>query len=294
MAAKSKIKKLFTALWITLAGVPLLLIAAITIVLSSETAQTYVAEKVAAHLSEKSGADITISKVFINLFKLSVDFKDLYVADLNHDTLLYAGSIEARLKSFGISQNYYHIAQAQVRNVVLNMIADSSGNYNYSFLFSDNDSLQVDTSTSDTKFKIEVGKLMLANINYRLISKTPAGNSPIMDFDNLQLSGVTLLGKNFMINEKTEISLQIDSLTAKEHCLTKAYCLRILYFALLIPTLAPTVLIFIAIVLTIFQIFATKLFSEQKSTRGRGYVLTISAVLPNLSMDMALRRISAP
>ncbi len=218
MAAKSKIKKLFTALWITLAGVPLLLIAAITIVLSSETAQTYVAEKVASHLSEKSGADITISKVFINLFKLSVDFKDIYVADLNHDTLLYAGSIEARLKSFGISQNYYHIAQAQVRNVVLNMIADSSGNYNYSFLFSDNDSLQVDTSTSDTKFKIEVGKLMLANINYRLISKTPAGNSPIMDFDNLQLSGVTLLGKNFMINEKTEISLQIDSLTAKEHC----------------------------------------------------------------------------
>ena len=218
MATKSKIKKVFTALWVTVAVVPLLLVGAVTAFLSSEKVQTFVAEKVSSKLSEKTGTEISISKVFINLLRLSVDLKDIYVADLNHDTLLYAGSIEARLKSFGITQNYYNIGQAQVRNVVVNMIADSSGTFNYEFLLPHKDSLQVDTVESDTKFHIQVGKVMLANITYRLITKPQHRNSPIMDFNNLQLTGVTLLGKNFSINEKTEISLQIDSLTAKEHC----------------------------------------------------------------------------
>ena len=78
MAAKSKIKKLFTALWITLAGVPLLLIAAITIVLSSETAQTYVAEKVASHLSEKSGAQ----KKFV-----MVNLQDIFMCQVEQCSL---------------------------------------------------------------------------------------------------------------------------------------------------------------------------------------------------------------
>ena len=73
MATKSKMKKVFTALWVTVAVVPLLLVVAITAFLSSEKVQTFVAEKVSASLSEKTGTEISISKVFINLLRLSVD-----------------------------------------------------------------------------------------------------------------------------------------------------------------------------------------------------------------------------
>ncbi|MBQ3618370.1 MAG: translocation/assembly module TamB [Bacteroidales bacterium] len=217
MAGKSKIRKVFTALWVTVAVVPILLVGAVTAFLASEKVQTFVAQKVSETLSEKTGTEISVSKVFINLLRLSVDFKDVYVADNHHDTLLYAGSIEARLKSFGITQNYYNIGQAQIRNVWVNMLADSSGVYNYDFLFP-SDTTDVDTVKSDTKFHIAVGKLMLSNINFRFVTKPQIRRSPIMDFDDLQLSGVNLLGKNFSINEKTEIHLQIDSLSAKEHC----------------------------------------------------------------------------
>ncbi len=218
MAAKSKIRKVFTALWITVAAVPVLIVAAVTAFLASESVQSYVAEKVSAKLSEKTGSEISISKVYINLWRLSVDLKDIYVEDLNHDTLLYAGSISARLKSFGISQNYYHISQAQIRNVVVNMVADTSGKYNYSYILPEKDTLDVDTVKVPTKFQIEVDKVMLANVNYTLSTGAPETNRPQIDFNNLKLRNVTLLGKNFSINEKTEIALRIDSLHAEEHC----------------------------------------------------------------------------
>ena len=218
MAVKSKIKKAFAALWITVAAIPILLVVAVSTFLASETVQSFVAQKVSESLSEKFGTEISVSKVYINLPRLSVDLKEIYVEDLKHDTLLYAGSISARLKSFVISRNYYHISQAQVRNVVVNMLADTSGGYNYSFILPVKDSLQVDTVDVPSKFHIEVDKIMLANINYTLSTGAPETNSPQIDFNNLKLRNVTLLGKNFSINDQTEIALRIDSLHAEEHC----------------------------------------------------------------------------
>ncbi len=218
MSAKSKIRKMFTALWITVAVVPLLLLAIVAVVLVSQPVQTYITAKVSEILSERFGTDISVSKVFVNVFNLSVDFKDIYVADLNKDTLLYVGSVEARLKSFGIRNNYYHFSQARIENVVVNMIADSSGSYNYSYLVPPSDSLDVDTISTKSKFSIEIDKLKLGNINFCRSAGAPQTKDYLMDFENLKLTNVNLLGKNFSINENTEIFLRIDSLRAEEHC----------------------------------------------------------------------------
>ena len=202
MSAKSKIRKMFTALWITVAVVPLLLLAIVAVVLVSQPVQTYITAKVSEILSERFGTDISVSKVFVNVFNLSVDFKDIYVADLNKDTLLYVGSVEARLKSFGIRNNYYHFSQARIENVVVNMIADSSGSYNYSYLVPPSDSLDVDTISTKSKFSIEIDKLKLGNINFCRSAGAPQTKDYLMDFENLKLTNVNLLGKNFSINEK--------------------------------------------------------------------------------------------
>ena len=217
MSAKNKIKSVFKAIGITLAVIPVLLVAAVTLLLLNQNVQTYVTSKVSTILSEKTGSQVSVGKVFINLFSLSVDLKDVYFADLHNDTVLYAGSIEARLKSFGIRDNYYHISTAQIADVVVNMVTDSTGSFTYTSLLPAKDSLQVDTAPSNAKFLIEIDKLRISNVNYRLTTKPSAG-SPIMDFNDLRLNNVNLLGKNFSINEKIEIDLRIDSLSAEEHC----------------------------------------------------------------------------
>ncbi|MCQ2976120.1 MAG: translocation/assembly module TamB domain-containing protein [Bacteroidales bacterium] len=211
-------KKILRILLITMLLLPIIILALVTIICASSPVQTFLTSKISENFSKKFGTEISVSKVFINPFTRTVNLENIYLEDLNHDTILFAKNLEAKLKSFELYQNYYHLSKVVLQNATANMITDSNGVFNYQFLIPQKDSLNVDTLKSDTKFKIVIDRIKIENINYRLTTKESKYKKPEIDFNDLRLRNIYLYAKNFSINEKIEISTKIDSLKAYEHC----------------------------------------------------------------------------
>ncbi|HPH83436.1 MAG TPA: hypothetical protein PL185_12720, partial [Flavobacteriales bacterium] len=72
----------------------LLLLTGCLILFQSGRFQTWLAQEVAARISESIGAKVEIKSIKINFFDRA-NIEGFYVEDLHHDTLLYAGHIEA-------------------------------------------------------------------------------------------------------------------------------------------------------------------------------------------------------
>jgi hypothetical protein len=101
------IKKTAKALaWIF--GVLLLLCVAIGVAITSPKAQTWMAQRAAAYLSDELDTKITIRSVNIEFFK-RVNLQGIYAQDKHGDTLLYAEDFLVNIDRFSYDNRYLSI-----------------------------------------------------------------------------------------------------------------------------------------------------------------------------------------
>ncbi len=88
--------------------------------------QTKTARAAAAWLEDKLGTEVRVDKVYLNLWT-SLVIEGLYVADLNHDTLIYAGRLDARFSKVRLLNRKLALREIKLQNTVFHLHRDLSG-----------------------------------------------------------------------------------------------------------------------------------------------------------------------
>ena len=121
------------------------------------TIQTLLVQKILGNLSEKTGATLSIDRVKFSFFSDLV-LKDLYVADMHNDTLLYVEELRADFDTLNYFERKIHISKLRLTNPVVHVerLADSS--FNFTFLV---DSLVKKDSANQNDWDVKLSNIAL-------------------------------------------------------------------------------------------------------------------------------------
>ncbi len=185
-------------------------------ILRTSVAQTYLTHKIAGYLSKNLRTTIKVGKVDISFLDILI-LEDVYVEDLQKDTLLYVKKLRTTIGDLNFSQNKFQLHRVELKNLVFNLKEDAKGNLNLQFIidkFSSNDTTQTPPS-EPLHIKCRDFKLIDAQLSYH--SYKPDTVEFGMNFDDLKIKKLTLISKNVsVINDS--IALAIDSLHLEEQC----------------------------------------------------------------------------
>lgn len=141
---KKYISRLFRVLaWVLASAV--LIIFLVVLVLQFPGVQTYIAGRVASHLSEETGAEITIERVAIR-FPRSVNIRNIYIEDPQGDTLVSAGRIYADITMTALLRSRLHVNTLEIDDLTAFIIRETPDTvFNFQFLA---DAFAADTETT--------------------------------------------------------------------------------------------------------------------------------------------------
>ena len=101
--------------------------------MQSSRVQTYLTQRLATHLSEKTGAKISVGKVDIAFFR-RVILEDILVEDQQADTLLFVQSVSAHIDTLKFRQQKLVLDQLTFEGTTLKTSRDSLHRFNFSFI----------------------------------------------------------------------------------------------------------------------------------------------------------------
>lgn len=101
--------------------------------LQSSKVQTYLTNRLAAHFSARTGANISIGRVDIAFFNKLV-FEDVLVEDRDADTLLFVRSVSAKIDTLKIRKRRIALNSLTLESSRINISRDTAGTFNFMFL----------------------------------------------------------------------------------------------------------------------------------------------------------------
>lgn len=119
-------------MWI-IAGIVLLVILA-AVSLTIPAVQNAVKNKVISYLKEKTGTQISLERIRINI-PTGLQLDKFYIADKKNDTLLYAGKLAVQLDMIGLIRNKIAVSDIELQQVYANVYRNNPDTiFNYQFL----------------------------------------------------------------------------------------------------------------------------------------------------------------
>ncbi|MDR1561685.1 MAG: translocation/assembly module TamB [Dysgonamonadaceae bacterium] len=160
-----------------------------------------------SEISKKTGGKIEAGDFRVT-FPGNISIKDLYVEDLNGDTLLYAAKLAVKSDLFGLLNNQVRINDVKIDDFVINITRETTeSNYNYSFII---DAFAGDESSDSKIPEININRLALTggNVSYRLLS-APSPLDGTFDANNIVLKDLNILLSAPSLNLETlDVTLQ--------------------------------------------------------------------------------------
>lgn len=170
-----------------LAGLLIVLAVSIRLIVRVPAVQTWLVQRVTGYLSDELNTNISISAVDIRLFR-SVDLKDIYIEDLQHDTLLYAKNLEAKISTFNWEKRLLVLKSIHLDKARIGVKHYASPrNYNIDFLIDYFSSDTPDTSASEP-WKVRVENIYLTGntVTYRDLKYDD--KTRCVDFEDIKLT----------------------------------------------------------------------------------------------------------
>lgn len=159
MTQRAPTRLLKLVLW-TL-GVVVLLLGLLYLSLQFQPVQQFVVNKVTDRLSKTLGAPVSIGRVDIEFVK-TLDVQDIYIEDLQGDTLLFASSLKADVSLFSFWKKEFFINTVALDGAVLDMNrGQEEEDFNFQFVIDAFASDTKDTTTSGWSFGVD--KIRLSN-----------------------------------------------------------------------------------------------------------------------------------
>jgi len=172
--------------WIV--GSVLLLLILINIAIRIPAVQNFIVQKVISIVSESTGADIELDQVLIK-FPKTVVLEGLFVEDLQNDTLLNMGKLEANVDIWGLLGKKIHIKHLGLYQAQANIsrgTADTTFNFNFIIeAFASEGQTDSDTGDADP-WEFSLGKLRLKQIKFQYFDSI-SGINVHSDVGNLNI-----------------------------------------------------------------------------------------------------------
>lgn len=159
-------KKLIKIAIYTLAGV-LLLFSMVWGAIQIPATQKYLIDQVTTYLHNKLKTKVEIKRVNIEFFR-TVVLEDIFIADQQADTLLYARKFRVKLNNFSLLHKQVYTRDIELENasVHLHRPADSL-HFNYNFLleaFASNDTTTTVKDSSASGWQVDLHQIRLKNV----------------------------------------------------------------------------------------------------------------------------------
>lgn len=186
------------------------------LLIQMRSVQIYAAKKTALYLSQKLHTRVEIGSIDIDFLKKLV-FKDLYVEDLHHDTLLYSKELKLDISNI----NFKH-RKINIYNVVLFSTKTSLVKYkkedglNFQFIL---DAFSSGDTTQQSDFQpwdIKIREITLLNSDFTYRNEQDTVKTSGINYSDLHAREINTRFADIRIVQDT-IHATIDYLSAKEH-----------------------------------------------------------------------------
>ncbi len=142
----------------------------LVVLLQQPSFQTWTTKKVTNYLSEKLNTRVEIGRVDIDFFKKIV-LEDIYIEDLQKDTLLYAQKLKADIGLFSFTGREIDITGIDLQNSKVNIKRTSSDSiFNFQFLI-DAFTPTTPTDTSSIPWSLHLSNIGLANAKVKVLDE---------------------------------------------------------------------------------------------------------------------------
>lgn len=205
------LKKLFKILlWITGSVVTLLVLIALLIQIPS--IQNLLIQKATTYVSNKTHTKIAIERVGI-AFPKSVFVRGLFLEDVTHDTLIYAGNVRINLDMMKLISGNIHLHSVSIENLTGNISrTEDDSLFNFNFLlaaFSDSTKTNVENIQKSKPGELGIDNVSLTEIKVRYDDKY----SGLFSHINLKELNLDMKEMNFTESKFDIDKLSIDGLT---------------------------------------------------------------------------------
>ena len=184
---KKIVRRIFRIIWIT-ALVVIVLVITIIILIQTDPVQNFARKKIVSYLQSKLHTRVDIGDLHID-FPKKIVLRNIYFEDQQHDTLLYAGRIDADISMFQLLRSKLQLNELnldQVNAKVKRLLPDSTFNFDYIIkAFSGNSAKQVRETDTAGSFVFEVGKIHLHNIS-ATYKDDATGNDDFVYLENFE------------------------------------------------------------------------------------------------------------
>lgn len=184
------------------------------LIIQNSHVQTILVAKVTSILEKKLGTKVSIGKVDFRPFNYIV-LQDVYIEDLNKDTLLSAKTAKASLLWFNNQKSILTLSSLVLQNALINLQTDSAGNMNLITLLDKIPSDTTSSADSSSSFGIKINRIGIENSTFRMASYKPAKVEFGINFDDLALNKMNLDANDFELNGDT-IKLIVNDLNFTE------------------------------------------------------------------------------
>ena len=185
--------------------------------------QKFAARIAGGYLSEKTGAEIKIGKLYIAP-NLSIYIGDFYIKDLKNNDLARVGKLRTKFVVQDLLNGEIHIAKVELKDVTANLIKyEGEDEFNFAQVFSvfQSDTIQETQEKPEEPTELRIDQIALSNVNFQLwkqdqadLQKTLANK---MDYSHLVLDNINLNADDIAIIGDS-IHANINKLTAKDLC----------------------------------------------------------------------------
>ena len=188
---------------IILIAILLLLPATGFILVRLPAVQTFLVNRITSRVGHNLNTNISIGKVHFTFFN-RLTLEEILLLDNNSDTLVYAAEAKAGLKRIGINRRIIHLSRVYVREPVMKIITDTTGNSNLNFYLSQITKPDGERDSADkmvvriNQLEISNGRFILRNLNP---SKEIAGKG--IDFSDLEIRELNAILEDFSVKDDT-------------------------------------------------------------------------------------------
>jgi hypothetical protein len=206
------IKKTLKIVGFSIAGI-ILFFGILLILFQNNKIQSYIARTVVKELSAKLHTRVSVAKVEYKLFN-TMAIGDLYVEDLQKDTLLFVHEADAHFDFWKFFTGKFYFTSIDLNQLYGNLVVDKSGHSNLDFVIK---AFQKPPANDTTLIEYRIKKFRLRNskfdfTNNQNMKTLPQGvfNGNMLKFSNIE-ADISL--EEF---KKDTLNLQIKGLSAHE------------------------------------------------------------------------------
>ncbi len=177
--------------------------------------QSWAASRIAAYISGKTGTEVLIDKADFDIFG-NINLAGVLVRDTCGDTLIYAGSLNVKLKDLSLKHNYVFFSEVTAGSPLFFLHIYKDGTNNLSVLMNRLSSPADTTDTTQSAFKILLGTIKLRNGTFAMLNEQSYYKTPsnAINFTDMRLNRIFAQINNFRI--KDNINFEVEHLSAIE------------------------------------------------------------------------------